>query len=113
MTEPKWTPGIWRITNMGADKHGFYRHQIGTHEQTVAYTFEPGLQRTEQHANAHLLAAAPDMAEALEQAIRIFDDMIKVGVIGPKEDYMSYFVGEDMEALQPIRAALAKARGET
>lgn len=58
-----------------------------------------GWDREKQQANAHLIAAAPEMFEALEGLCRI------VETLGPRPDtYEAYRQGKD---------ALAKARGET
>jgi hypothetical protein len=51
-------------------------------------------------ANAHLIAAAPDMAEALEKALNFITNT---------ESEM----GETLPCGDAARAALAKARGET
>jgi hypothetical protein len=45
-------------------------------------------------ANAHLLAAAPDLLAACENALRLLEDMDAAEYIGPK-----------------LRAAIQKARG--
>ncbi len=61
---------------------------------------------TEQLANAHLIAAAPDMYEALEQMVSMYCELIDSGDCGnwnPRED----------DAVLIANAALKKARGES
>lgn len=89
---PNWTPGPWRV---------------GTHHQIlstggdnrcagiVSYNSWMGIEEAE--ANAHLIAAAPDMYAALEQ------------LVNTAASYQPHFYNE----LKQARAALAKARGET
>jgi len=94
--ENKWTPGPWRVDDDGVD----YPLIIGNDEKYVCeILFHP--QPSQQVANAHLIAAAPDLYEALETAESCIVDV--VGAFGVKVPD---------EILQEIRAALAKARGE-
>lgn len=80
MTETKWTPGPWHISGKKTIKAG------------DAWIGKANWQNGE--ANAHLIAAAPEMAEALE--------------------YMLAKFGRDMTTPDHdrIAAILAKARGE-
>ena len=96
----KWTPGEWRITNQGERIDKQYTHQIGTHEQTVCYTFEPGTDPDEQQANARLICSAPELYEALEKTRRYIDSM---SLSGPRTD----------KIMDQIDAILAKARNES
>lgn len=70
MTSSKHTPGPWKITYQGYRHNGDYSHQIGTEDLTVAYTWCPcdhSPPPRAMEANAHLIAAAPDMKAALIQ----------------------------------------------
>jgi len=87
MKERKWTPGPWRINfdnQVCVQVDGEY-HAVCTDQ----FCYAP---QSEQNANARLIAAAPDLYEALEQAL---DDMQMNGL-----DIADYL------------PALAKARGE-
>ncbi|MFT9070300.1 MAG: hypothetical protein ABF446_08385 [Acetobacter orientalis] len=88
MSEVKFTPGPWRV------RFGNIGHVTAENGALVAkcqrLTSLCNLQ-----ANAHLIAAAPDLYEALERVIKIIDDS-------------SWCL-----KLTEERAALAKARGET
>jgi len=81
MTEHKWTPGPWRV--FGGDKVV----TVGPHCKLVAET-DP--------ANAHLIAAAPDLYEAL--CIMI--------------EYCNAEPGTMVYPGTQAATALAKARGE-
>ena len=114
MSERKWTPGEWTLCNNGkcTCKH-VYSHKADQHVATGrpiacvhgewgdAPDMIYGEVRQEQiDANARLIAAAPELYEALEAMVaawhtRYCDD-------GPDLD----------EIEQRARAALAKARGE-
>ena len=62
---------------------------------------------SEIEANANLIAAAPDMYEALEAYVRLERDDI-LASLSPQELYNEY-----VECKQKIHKALRKARGET
>jgi hypothetical protein len=96
--QPKWTPGPWRYdrTN-GSPTTG--EHMIaGAKPGYLAEVRDCG--SGDVRANAHLIAAAPDMAEALEKALNFITNT---------ESEM----GETLPCGDAARAALAKARGET
>ena len=96
--QPKWTPGPWRYdrTN-GSPTTG--EHMIaGAKPGYLAEVRDCG--SGDVRANTHLIAAAPDMAEALEKALNFITNT---------ESEM----GETLPCGDAARAALAKARGET
>jgi len=90
--QPKWTPGPWRATTHDHPEQGVYAGY------RIAKMTGGEIQR--DRANAHLIAAAPDMAEALEKALNFITNT---------ESEM----GETLPCGDAARAALAKARGET
>ena len=95
--QPKWTPGPWRYdrTN-GSPTTG--EHMIaGAKPGYLAEVRDCG--SGDVRANAHLIAAAPDMAEALEKALNFITNT---------ESEM----GETLPCGDAARAALAKARGQ-
>ena len=92
--QPKWTPGPWRYdrTN-GSPTTG--EHMIaGAKPGYLAEVRDCG--SGDVRANAHLNAAAPDMAEALDGLLGLLD----AGSLYEPQAYAA-------------RTALAKARGET
>jgi hypothetical protein len=100
----KSTPGPWVIEEKGvcfSIKHGTMKHRCGPcQKEPVAIAFVSKTATLGQVAlsNARLIAAAPDLLEALEA----IENHIKNGC----EDYM---VGQQLR--NKMRAAIAKARG--
>jgi hypothetical protein len=109
MSENGWTPGPW-----GQHHNPIGDIEIGTGEiesdclwsDVCVATAWSGLARDETEANANLIAAAPDMAEALEYARAIVERWCQT-----QGNSKAFFA----ETLAPIDAALAKAKqtGET
>ncbi len=66
-------------------------------------------QEGEGEANAHLIAAAPDLLEALADMLRQFDDASITDDIRTQHGISATVI----KTLQSARAALAKARGES
>lgn len=99
--ETRWTPGPW-IAYPNQDENLFYIAQQDGAPYTPGYSDVCGLschtwdgeRFTVQQANAHLIAAAPELFEALEEMLAECED--------------DEFAPHVMEA----KAALAKARGE-
>ena len=99
--QPKWTPGPWAVernkrTWGWVDVVG-PSLGVGGPTQATDLTLADEVKRI---AEAHLIAAAPDMAEALEKALNFITNT---------ESEM----GETLPCGDAARAALAKARGET
>jgi hypothetical protein len=95
----KFTPGPWHVG-------GMYKCTIYDHmDQRIANSFDGILvtQRSdaECEANARLIAAAPDLHEALQFIESLYDDEKSVGELA-----MALY-----EARNMARAALAKVEG--
>lgn len=113
-TNPKHTPGPWKITH----KHPDPDTAKGYMEimQSNGSGFEIGISCSicEQYladdpiqkANAHLIAAAPDILEALKQLVKINED---------HDDSIAKILGAPPgwkdEYLDKARSAIAKAEG--
>ena len=93
--DTKWTPGPWRASAT--------REVFSPSKRTVCRAHLDGERCTEALANAHLIAAAPDMYEALER------------LAGMKPGRANAATAQDLYLT--VRAiaesALAKARGES
>lgn len=89
MTEPKFTPGPWSVIK---GRH-FYEDRFGVEIKGDDFSIQPQMGMTE--ANAHLIAAAPELYEALEELL------IQTRQYGHKPE------------IKMAEAALAKARGES
>lgn len=96
MSKPKFTPGPWR-TDCRLIGGQIRITQVPNANMTVA---QVNGRQGEQEANARLIAAAPELLEALERLMLSRD--------------ASWTGGHDWEeALDEAAAALAKARGES
>ena len=89
--QPKWTPGPWRAV-MGS------RHVVDVFagDRDVVSVYGGGVGFEYRDANAHLIAAAPDLYAALDGLLGLLD----AGSLYEPQAYAA-------------RAALAKAIGET
>ena len=106
----RWTEGPWKVFIDEYDG----QHQIlwmrppsptmerAADEIAIVGGMEFSPEDSESTANAHLIAAAPEMAEALEKAVAHFGYLMDCGAL----------TREDGEPLEAMRAALARARGE-
>lgn len=61
------------------------------------------------YANANLIAAAPEMLDALEQALAIIDDGENAALQNGKSAILYYFEDSDIEKLKTV---ISKAKGE-
>lgn len=95
MSEAKHTPGPWRVGKGGPNMCPTVGTEKGLMVAMVAYGDSHPTQ-----ANARLIAAAPDLLEALEELADLFDAMVS-GEYRP-----------DSFTTQPARAAIAKAKGD-
>lgn len=126
MSEEKHTPGPWHLTKdhsvpeaglflsrRVADAHGhIIAHPCGTHEAPGDLPFE---------ANAHLIAAAPELLEACkaahavaENAVRNLTEYDKDPGLGTRQEaFMLRVLGDRLKALdRTVQAAIAKAEGK-
>ena len=118
MAEPKWTPGPWKadirvgcVAVYPADRH----HECLAGASEWAIHYKNGHEITDENgrfvrwevpdeivANAHLIAAAPDLYEACEAALEHLLYLRRM-VRGPR-------VSD--KTIELLEAALRKARGE-
>lgn len=113
MTTTQHTLGPWLITN-GHIENGEWvigiasEKQDGTLALVIGSKARPGYtqESIEATSNACLIAAAPELLEALEG---MFEDFITIHEMQNKPDYIAKAVAERKEK---ARAAIAKARGQ-
>ena len=92
MTEAKFTPGPWALIWHGNEE---YPYPLSVHTKDGEYwVVRDGTFALKE--DAHLIAAAPEMYEALVDAQK---RLRGAGMLGSGDD--------------PVNAALAKSRGET
>ena len=110
MSEAKHTPGEWK-------SFGIYVYQIdgdGYKRRIADCSSKPANIITvdeimEDSANAHLIAAAPDLLEALEAAQRFIQNGIKYGYINMPDNNCG---DSALETPAKIERAIQKAKGE-
>ena len=118
MSETKFTPGPWRVIRTGPCGPASERFwvgkdapnpewrgpsSIGDAVQNMDHVFEGnGRDTGEAKANAHLIAAAPEMFSALEIIIKSHDESIQRGGDG----LLTY------DQVREARLAISKAKGE-
>lgn len=91
--DSKHTSGPWCV-----ERNGITVKQTGKYAMKICQAFEVFMGRKQREANAHLIAAAPDMLDALRDAREAF------GTISASN-------GATRESLKQINAAIAKAEG--
>lgn len=105
MADTKFTPGPWRLSLTDDTT------VIGPDHQEIAEAmgdYEDDDMLPEVEANARLIAAAPDLYTALEEASALVDALSGGrGNLRLRGQYISL-----EEAIARARAALSKARGE-
>lgn len=95
----KHTPGPWKINNFFITaKHGHRMNSVVADVDRHAWTTSD-----EIRANCHLIAAAPDLLEALENLEVLLD------LIASDESVNSEYQINDFKDI--ARAAIAKAKG--
>ncbi len=101
----KWTPGPWSVGSSDLPVSRMSIHCKGHKDSchsTVALMVSRGvigISHDEEFANARLIAAAPDLLEALKDCVAVMDrELAGLKVIQPE--------------LSAARAAIAKATGE-
>lgn len=101
----KHTPGPWRVVNTNSGlfiagaEPGYFAEVFSGNKTTRLHV-------PEQHANAHLIACAPDMLAALEYGLGKCGDLVDCGP--EAQDRFSHILA-DIEAR--FAAAIAKAEG--
>jgi hypothetical protein len=91
--QPKHTPGPWFAKRAGGD--GYFEWYVGRDGEncSIAEDIADPMTRDPSEANAHLIAASPDLLESLKM-------MLEGGLEGPTP-----------QAIDTALAAIAKAEG--
>ena len=100
MSEGKYTPGPWTVNE--------YREVLDAQGRTICRVYLDGDRKpvATAKANARLMAAAPELLEALEATTAWIVELAASGDAG-------IWDGEDMDEVIAARAAIAKARGQS
>jgi hypothetical protein len=143
LNKPKFTPGPWHVSDLQPAYIHYCVDGDDGWRELVAAAIPIQEDAEAQHSNAHLIAAAPEMYDALENALKWFHDPVadrleeweriahefykETGYLRPGKSWpMGVAVPDDVEsvwfdwcnrrsieALNAMRLALVKARGET
>lgn len=99
MTERKWTPGPWYIDGYNETRDGGYVEVKSEkfHWVCSVTDYSDGTAKP----NAHLIAAAPDLYEALEVMRHEYRTALRISGVDEKTS----------KTMATANAALAKARG--
>lgn len=124
MSKPSFTPGPWRhstTSNIGNLIEGptgkkLYEGDdgfrgIATVQPCIASTFYAD-QEENCKANINLIAASPELYEALERIQKEMAKYVQVANEIGINDADGFYLGHAMEVERQAREALAKARGE-
>lgn len=111
MVEFKGTPGPWNVDPMHPADIQAGGQELATmiHEGNIGAEYTIGgkssISASERDANARLIAAAPDILDALAGIIGIYVDLAESGDAG-------FWDAEKMPEVIAARSAIAKAIGE-
>jgi hypothetical protein len=108
-TASKYTPGPWGAEFTGphaTTRDGFWEIAPVGHRGQLEWDREIAATADDNEANARLIAAAPDLLEALRNNIHRFVAMINSGDCG-------FWDPETEETVIAARAAIAKAEGKS
>ena len=113
MTDTKFTPGPWFATRDDRDDELCFISRCNDKSPFPINWIAcccTGIDQNEYEANAHLIAAAPDLYEALEGVSNVLDEITEYPHV-LSELEMKDAMRVD-HALHEARTALAKARGD-
>lgn len=101
MAEMKHTPGPW----FAARSQG--RGVLSVHSETtwICGEIENHIASKEAWANAHLIAASPELRDALDRLLARYVGLVESGDAG-------FWNAEEEDEVIAARAALAKAEGQ-
>lgn len=99
----KFTPGPWHLS--GKDSIGTYIEGRYEHSNIATINTVDQENRNERESNARLIAAAPELLEALEVILKNYISFATCGICG-------YGGAEREEEVIAAKSAIAKARGE-
>jgi hypothetical protein len=103
MTEPKFIPGPWRVAPFCDDRRGLAFVEAGWQPEREDGSYDSEIiVTTSNHADAHLIAAAPDLYAELEELVDHLNEV--------REEFRAN--GVVLPNLRTALAVLAKARGE-
>jgi hypothetical protein len=111
--DKKFTPGPWShgVSEMQTGILAHKRYEDGEYCVLVAdcnCDVDTCLPSPEKQANAHLIAAAPELLEALERMHKMTSHILSEGGCNPKD-----WINDLADCQYPAFKAISKAYGET
>ena len=114
MSEPKWTPGPWNAIDCGTGWVVGPREADSDDYIADVHLHTHGISDESAEANANLIAAAPELYEALEFLLPWAEDGAEEGLHHHRNtDEGRRRCKEALLKCNEARYALARARGET
>lgn len=113
--KPGFTPGPWHQSHCKNDDGETYSTKVYDHKHVIAvvdwYPIDMGNGRiaTSREANARLIAAAPDMYEALKEALPELEESLRECGHDPSVGINASHL---IRTIENVEAALAKAEGK-
>lgn len=110
---PKWTPGPWHHHDPNSMRVCDGSHDLEAGCWIIAEAEIVGIERETAKANAHLIAAAPELYEALVNVMALIQQgrLVRDTSNDPNLDWALRQIPL-VKALAVAQATLAKARGE-
>ena len=93
--KPTFTPGPWQIEDCTPGESTGLRFEVGTKDSVIARTTDGW---KEAHANARLIAAAPELLEQCKLFEKVLNELVVMGEV-------------DIEERDKLREILAKVEG--
>lgn len=116
MSESKMTPGpwVWRGKSGSLHRVGDPPYPFGETVMRPSYEYDSGVDiEFPNKANCHLITAAPDLFEALDQMTKVIEAAGAQNLArGVQLGQISWYA-KITDALSAAHYALAKARGES
>lgn len=105
--DAKWTPGPWTVQEYGDDECPTLVLHRGETENRICFMATPGSHGdpAKIEADAYLIAAAPDLAEACEALLADCIEYARINNLHNSDGKPATF-----HSMRMARAALAKAR---
>lgn len=102
----KFTPGPWEVNT----EAGLPLREVFSHSETDVLICDTGCSNVEMdaaeiEANAHLIAAAPEMYEALKDCLRLLEDCTEETYGTPTQEFFQ-------RKADAVKAVLAKSEGK-
>ena len=111
MSAPKWTPGPWEVGARSSEDNTLAVVRSGRKGRALAYVCPQPFYENAQEVDAHLIASAPDLAEALCSCWDSLSEIVEDSEGCGGQDG-ARLRANALVSIDQARAALTRARGE-